>query len=70
MKPWYASKTIWGAVAMLIVMCLKSVGVATDADQDLITDLLVDIAGGAGFVITIVGRFQAKEKIKGNGPPN
>lgn len=69
-KNWYLSKTIWGAMIMLIATILKGAGVLelSPAEQDQLTNQVYNLAFAGselvGFVLVIVGRIQAKKQIK------
>lgn len=67
-KPWYLSKTIWGAILMFAALLLSFFGVTvTPEEQASMADLIIQIAEGVvglvGFVLTIYGRFKATKPI-------
>ena len=68
-KSWYLSKTIWGAVIMLIALILNQFGIVVSAEEQAsIVDSIVastdTILALAGFILTIVGRFKAETPLK------
>lgn len=68
-KKWYASKTIWGGLIMLIATGLQVTGVVdiSVTEQGALTDNiigLVTILGQfVGGVLAIWGRYKAKTAI-------
>lgn len=59
-KPWWASKTILGAVIALLAPILGHWGVTiTAADQADIVELIATLAAAGGFAVTIWGRITA-----------
>lgn len=70
-KKWYQSKTIWGAIVMLVSLILVSItGVGIgEAEQESSVNTIVALAEGAGtlvgFILVIVGRIKASKKIGG-----
>ena len=68
-KPWWQSKTIWGALITIIALILSLFGVQIDEQtkQVLINEsvaLATAIAGIVGAVLSIYGRIKAKQRIK------
>jgi len=63
-KPWYASRTIWGA---LVAVAASLAGLAGNtvgaADQAQIADALVQAIGAGGALLAIYGRLAAKDVI-------
>lgn len=59
-----ASKTIWGAVLMLVALVLNALGYdLTQEDQALVLEVVVTAVGGLGTLMAIVGRLTASRKI-------
>lgn len=64
-KPWYYSKTVWGAVLAIVASLLRMLGFELGAaDQSAMADALVSIAGAAGGLLAIYGRVTANAAIK------
>ncbi|MFN7011130.1 MAG: hypothetical protein ACK4PN_13955 [Allorhizobium sp.] len=68
-KPWYQSKTVWGALIAIAAPLLKQAGVELGlAEQANLADALTTIVGALGGVLAIYGRVTAKGPIdKGVG---
>lgn len=67
-KPWWASMTIWGAVATFLGIALPAAGVgisATEVSQiaDAWVNMLNAVLTFGGLVLTVVGRFRATKQI-------
>ncbi|OCW55776.1 hypothetical protein [Hoeflea olei] len=63
-KPWWQSKTLWGAIVTLGSAVIGLVGIDVgDADQEALIELLTAFGAAAGGVITIIGRISAKSRI-------
>lgn len=65
-KPFYASKTLWGGFAALIggAINLNHCTISpTDAAQ--LVDLLGSLASAVGGILAILGRVSASKKIEG-----
>lgn len=61
-KPWYMSKTVWGAVIGLAgAFCPKVIAAlgGTDAAADQIVTLTSAIASAVGAALAIYGRIKA-----------
>ncbi len=69
-KPWWASKTILSAVAMLLVNLLPLIGVHvfTADDADLIGETADRVLTGAFALFAIYGRITASTRIDGAQP--
>ena len=64
-KPWYASKTVWGAliaIAAAIVGAIWQIDVPEEA-QASAAELIVAVVSGVGGLIALVGRLVADTKI-------
>lgn len=63
-KPWYASKTIWGAIVLGVstIAGLAGHAIAPDDQANLITAVTA-IGDGVGVILTIVGRFRASKAV-------
>ena len=63
-KPWWQSKTLWGAIVTLASSVLGLAGLELGkADADALTGLLTSLGGAIGGIIAIVGRVRAKSRI-------
>lgn len=68
MKPWYASKTIWGAVVVLLSVMASHFGLTlTDSDSDSLVNALSAVGETVGSILVIWGRVRATKQI---GKPN
>ena len=69
-KSMFASKTIWGAVAMVAPTILSLFGL-TAAESGTVVSSVTAIVSNAfvvgGFVLTIIGRFKANTAISVTG---
>jgi len=70
-KHWYLSKTILGAVIMLVAIVLKMMGIIdlSPEEQDQAVTLIIDAATAisvlVGFVLVLYGRIKAKTHLIG-----
>ncbi|SOE17460.1 hypothetical protein SAMN05877838_2359 [Hoeflea halophila] len=63
-KPWWQSKTLWGAIVTIGSAALGLLGYELgDADREALTGLLTSLGAALGGVIAIIGRIQAKDRI-------
>lgn len=63
-KPWWQSKTLWGAIATIGSAALGLAGYELgDADREALTWVLSALGAALGGVIAIIGRIQAKDRI-------
>jgi hypothetical protein len=68
-KPWYASKTIWGAIVTIVSLLLSLKGIQIDEKTK---QLLIDQGTAAvtalgafiGSLMAIYGRIRAEKKIR------
>ncbi|MEM5494008.1 hypothetical protein [Hoeflea sp. AS16] len=64
MKPWWQSKTLWGAVVTIVSAVLGLTGLdLAEADREALTGLLTSLGAGLGGVIAIMGRIRARNRI-------
>ena len=61
-KNWYQSKTIWGAIAVIISSISQMAGVSLDAGQ--LTEATMSLVSLVGGVVAYVGRVKATHLIK------
>jgi len=63
-KPWWKSKTVIGGLVALVAVILQSTGFDFGmADQQLVTDGILEMVGGAGAVLAVYGRVKATHAI-------
>lgn len=67
-KPFWQSKTLWGAVLLVLGAILSSFGVeVTPSEQETIAISGLQMVGAGtelvGLVMVIYGRFKAKQKL-------
>ena len=68
-KPWWQSKTIWGAIITIVALILSLFGVQIDEQtkQVLVNEFVAAataIGGIVGAVLSIYGRIKAEKRIK------
>lgn len=64
LKPWWQSKTLWGAIVTLISAALGLAGLdIADSDRAVLVDLLTSLGAATGGVIAIIGRISARNRI-------
>lgn len=62
-KPWWQSKTILGALAVLLAAGASAAGI--DLDEGTVTETLERVVTAAGAVLAIIGRITARAPIGG-----
>lgn len=63
-KPWYQSKTVWGALIAAGAPLLKHFGLEFGlAEQGDLADALAALAGAAGGMLAVYGRVTATRPI-------
>lgn len=68
LKPWYQSKTVWGALIAIGASLLKLAGFdLPEAAQDEIADAAVTLAGTFGGLLALYGRLTASSAIAKTG---
>jgi len=68
-KPWYLSKTVWGALIVIAATLLRLTGYdVSEADLQTIVDPVINVISNTmtaiGAVMALVGRFKANKQIK------
>lgn len=66
-KSIFASKTLWGAVIMLVASVLKAFGIEI-ADAE-VTNVSTNVAELVGFIMVVWGRFSARKDLNVTGKP-
>ncbi|WP_375588895.1 hypothetical protein ABWH89_18110 [Hoeflea alexandrii] len=63
-KPWWQSKTLWGAFVAIASSALGLTGFELgETDREALTGLLTSFGAVVGGIIAIVGRLKAKSRI-------
>ncbi|MEP3439041.1 MAG: hypothetical protein ABJN75_20010 [Hoeflea sp.] len=63
-KPWWQSRTLWGAIVTLGSAALGLAGLDLgDADREALIELMTSLGAAIGGVIAIFGRITAKNRI-------
>tara|TARA_R110002020_G_scaffold18931_6_gene65450 strand:+ start:1242 stop:1448 length:207 start_codon:yes stop_codon:yes gene_type:complete len=63
-KPWWQSKTLWGAIVTLGSASLGLAGLDLgETDREALIELLTSLGAALGGVIAIFGRVTAKSRI-------
>lgn len=66
MKPWYQSKTVWGALIAIAAPLLGHAGLQVGgAEQAEIADALTTLAGTVGGLLALYGRLTATKGVGG-----
>ena len=66
MKPWYQSKTVWGALIAIAAPLLGRAGLeVSGAEQAEIADALTTLAGTIGGLLALYGRLTATKGVGG-----
>lgn len=61
MKTWYRSKTVWGALAVILASLMQLAGYEFGmAEQAELTDALSGLAGTVGGLLALYGRVTAR----------
>lgn len=63
-KPWWQSKTLWGAIVTIGSAVLGLTGLDLgETDREPLTGLLTSLGAAIGGMIAIFGRIKAKNRI-------
>ncbi|MCO6409912.1 hypothetical protein [Hoeflea alexandrii] len=63
-KPWWQSKTLWGAIVTIGSAVLGLTGLDLgETDREALTGLLASLGAAIGGMIAIFGRIKAKNRI-------
>ncbi|MDD9910850.1 MAG: hypothetical protein OXR62_14325 [Ahrensia sp.] len=64
-KPWYASKTIWGSLIAVLAAAGSAVGIDVDAQsQAHLVDAALQLTAVAGSLFAVFGRLTADTLIE------
>lgn len=61
-KPWYASRGVLGALAVILSQCAALIGVHLDAPA--LTELAMQAVGLIGGILALIGRIGAEQPIR------
>ena len=63
-KPWWQSRTLWGAVVTIVSATLGLLGYdLAEADREALSGALTSLGAALGGLIAIVGRLKATNRI-------
>lgn len=63
-KPWYLSKTIWGALVSVTATVATMAGVPVDSgSQAVLTESILQTVSAVAAIVAIVGRVGASSRI-------
>lgn len=63
-KPWFLSKTIWGALVAIGASLASLAGMPVDAaDQAALVEAALHAAGAGGALLAVIGRIGATTRI-------
>lgn len=64
-KPWYTSRTVWGALVAIgaSVLGLWEVDIS-QVEQARATDAIVQVVGALGGAVALFGRLSAKRRLE------
>ena len=64
-KPWYASRTVWGSLIAVAAALLSAVGINMDEPlQKAAVDVILQIVAVSGSLFAVHGRFKATSLIE------
>lgn len=64
-KPWWQSKTLWGAAVTLLSAVLGLAGLElAEGDRTSLTELLTSFGAAMGGLMALYGRITAKARIR------
>ncbi|MCY1664161.1 hypothetical protein [Rhizobium sp. SL86] len=64
-KTWWQSKTVWGGLVAVAAALAKASGAEISfADQNAITDAVINLMGAVGGLLAIYGRLCARASIR------
>jgi hypothetical protein len=63
-KPWWQSKTMWGAIMTIASATLGVLGYDIgDAEREAMTGVLTSLGAAIGGLVAIIGRIKARNRI-------
>jgi len=63
-KPWWRSKTILGAIAVLVAFIVRQVTPDAALDEDAVLNVLTLIGEALGALLVIFGRVTATQRLR------
>lgn len=64
-KPWYTSRTVWGAIIAVVASVIPLVSrMGVEGVTDDATNIASGIAAVVGGIVAIYGRYKAAEPLK------
>jgi uncharacterized membrane protein len=63
-KPWWQSKTLWGALVTLVAAGFGLFGIdLADTEREALTEMMTSLGAAIGGLIAIFGRISARSRI-------
>ncbi|WP_420408905.1 hypothetical protein [Hoeflea sp.] len=63
-KPWWQSKTLWGALVTIVAAALGFAGIdLADTERETLTEMLTSLGAAVGGLIALIGRISARSRI-------
>lgn len=64
-KPWYHSRTVWGALIAIAASIGGTFGIMIGAEeQGVLADAALQIVGAAGALFALFGRLSARQTLR------
>lgn len=64
-KPWYLSRTVWGALIAIAASITSTFGFTlSEADQNQIAETVLQIVGAFGALFALYGRLSASQTLR------
>jgi len=64
-KPWYFSRTVWGALIAIAASIGSAFGIMLGVvEQATLTDAILQIVGAVGAVVALYGRLSARQVLR------
>lgn len=62
-KPWWQSRTIWGSIAVLLVLVIKLIKPDAEVTDTELLDVIMATVGIVGSIMAIWGRIVAQKRL-------